>query len=61
MRYTFQETRIWEGGNDRPDPTCAPVTIKVKPGAEGEARARRKLPRSLGRKWVLVSSDEKDS
>lgn len=53
--YVFQETRIWEGSNDNPDPTRTKRRIK----AASEERARRKLPvPGLGRKWVLVEIQE---
>lgn len=53
VRFTFQQSTIWEGAGDRPDPTMPRVTVKVP--KDDESRARQKLPRAdLGRAWLLV-------
>lgn len=58
MRFTFQQSQIWEAG----DPVAEympKIAIKVKPGPNGEQRARRKLPSpEMGRRWILVETKE---
>lgn len=57
MRFTFQQSKIWEAGNPV-DPETDPVTVKMPPG-RGEASARRLLPKpGTGRVWVLVGSGD---
>ena len=55
-KYTFQESKIFEGSKDSVDPTRDPVTISAK----SEAKARRNLPdTTLGRHWILTSVEPK--
>lgn len=56
MHFTFQESYIWEGSNNLPDPAGKKIRVKNR----SEERARRKLPRpGLGRHWVLVAERTK--
>lgn len=53
MYFHFQESRIWEGGDQKADPSRSIHKIKAKT----EVAARRKLPKSeLGRRWILIKT-----
>lgn len=54
MYYTFQQSRIWEHG-DPVDKNQPRKRIKAK----SEEKARKRLPKNdMGRKWILVATDE---
>lgn len=55
MYYTFQQSKIWEAG----DPVDSRQPRKRIKGKTEQA-ARKKLGKNdMGRKWVLVATDEK--
>ncbi len=57
MKYYFQQSTIFEGSGDYPDPKKPVVCIKCRPN-QTESDARKRLPQAdLGRKWLRV--DEK--
>lgn len=54
MYFTFQQSKLWEGGGDKFASDQKEHRIK----ARSEERARRKLPKpSMGREWLLVEKD----
>lgn len=54
MYFTFQESKIWEAG----DPV-APDQPRHRVKNKTEERARKKLPKNgMGRKWILVATDD---
>lgn len=53
MRYIFQQSGIWDGCRQSPDPKMPVAVIKMRK-ADG-AKALRKLPPAeLGRVWLLL-------
>lgn len=56
MKFHFQESKIYEGGNPV-DPTGAKKTVRLQ--KDDETKARTKLPRNLtGRVWVLTGKEQ---
>ena len=54
MFFSFQESKIWEGSNNIPDPERMAQRIKAK----SEIRARKKLPKAgVGRVWILMREE----
>ena len=54
MKYTFQQSYIFEGSNNDVDPRTKEVTIKMKPGKTQLDAISKLPPAELGRHWILT-------